>query len=274
MVGRKQFNIFRRGSKTYFTSSLLFPPEIRDKVFVLYAFVRVADDYVDSIPQQKKKFYSFVNHYNHALKGDKSGNVVVDDFVDLINKEGIKVEWVDAFLEAMRSDLHKKKYKTMKDLEKYMYGSAEVIGLMMAKIMNLPKKSYASAKLLGKSMQYANFLRDIAEDNALQRQYLPVEELKKYGFSNAKKDTLLGNYKQFEDFLTAQVGLIYTWQKQAEEGFQYIPKRLRVAVKTASEMYKWTVKEIRSNPKIIFSRKVKPSQTKILRTALHLYLSR
>jgi phytoene synthase len=70
MINSKIFNIFRKGSKTFFYSSLFFPASIRDDVFSFYSFVRTADNYVDIIPQQKKQFYQFNKelHYETAQK--------------------------------------------------------------------------------------------------------------------------------------------------------------------------------------------------------------
>ncbi|MFW6313891.1 MAG: squalene/phytoene synthase family protein, partial [Spirochaetota bacterium] len=73
--------VFRSGSKTYFNSSIFFPPGVRDDVFLLYGFVRVADDYVDSIPQRPEAFARFVEAYRRALAGVPSGDVIIDYFV-------------------------------------------------------------------------------------------------------------------------------------------------------------------------------------------------
>jgi phytoene synthase len=95
--------------------------------------------------------------------------------------KNIPNSWVDAFLTAMKLDLFKSRYENIEQTNRYMYGSAEVIGLMLCKIMSLPIESYASARLLGRAMQYCNMIRDIAEDCQLGRQYIPDTALRQFG---------------------------------------------------------------------------------------------
>jgi phytoene synthase len=147
------YEIFKRGSKTYFFSSLFFPKEIREDVFVLYSFVRKADDFVDSVPQMEVEFNRMREDYHQALDGARSGDVVVDSFVKLMEKRSFEEGWVDAFLRSMSMDLHVNEYGTLEELDTYLYGSSEVIGLMMAAIMGLPDESHRGARHLGKAMQ-------------------------------------------------------------------------------------------------------------------------
>lgn len=257
--------IFRKGSKTYFTASLFFPPEVRRDVFSLYAFVRSADDYVDSVPQRKKEFYKFKELYLESLKSrKKSGNEIIDDFVDLFYRKKFKSEWVSAFLESMELDLTKKKYKSIDETLHYIFGSAEVIGLFMSRILDLPKKADKHAQMLGRAMQMINFIRDIAEDNSFGRAYLPLDSKMKsldYSFASSNKD-------MFVKFIRLNSLLYKKWQKSAEEGYKYIPKRYLVPIKTAADMYLWTASQIEKNPMIVYEKKVKPSRFRILKTLI------
>ena len=137
MIDRTLFSIFKQGSKTYFYSSLFFPSYIKEEVFSLYAFVRKADNYVDSIPQDIQSFYDFKEKYYSAINGTKTYDIVIDSFVNLMEKKEIDYTWVNAFLESMEMDITKNTYENIDETLHYIYGSAEIIGLMMAKIMNL-----------------------------------------------------------------------------------------------------------------------------------------
>lgn len=232
------FETFRKGSRTYFISSLFFPHQQRCDVFRVYAFVRIADNYVDQKPPKTNEFYAFVKKYEQAKKGKVVGEEVVDEFMKVMVREEIPSEWVSDFLSAMELDLTKKSYKTLAELEDYMYGSAEVIGLFMAKLLKLPEKSYPTAQYLGKAMQLSNFIRDIDEDNYLGRQYIPTELLKKYKIKSLHKKDLKGHESQFDKLIRACIDIYFQWQKSAEEGFRYIPKRYLIPIKTASDMYK------------------------------------
>ncbi len=264
MVTRTHLEIFRRGSTTYFTSTLFFPKAVRDDVFVLYSFVRIADDFVDAVPQQAEVFYAFCDAYRNALSGEPAGDVVIDRFVDLVHRIGIDPGWVEAFLFSMESDLSRSSYATMADLDVYLYGSSEVIGLMMARVMDLPPESYPAARALGKAMQFINFIRDIDEDLGLGRVYFPEEDLAAFGLHTLDPGEARARPQAFARFIAHEIDRYLAWQREAEAGFAYIPPRLRIAVQTASDMYRWTAEEIRRDPLKVYERKVKPSRGRIV----------
>ncbi|MBN1682994.1 phytoene/squalene synthase family protein [Candidatus Bathyarchaeota archaeon] len=256
--------IFKQGSKTYFYSSLFFPTTMKEEVFNLYSFVRVADDLIDCVPQKVNEFQSFKARYRRAEAGEITGDVVIDGFMELAAKKKFNPKWVNAFLTSMEMDININSYQTMEELDTYLYGSAEVIGLMMFQIMGLPKKATQSARLLGRAMQYVNFIRDISEDNELGRTYFPSNELKEYGLKSLKYEYVKNRPGRFSHFINNQLDKYLAWQHEAENGFNYIPRRYLIPIKTASEMYKWTATVIRRNPLIVYKLKVKPSIKRLI----------
>ena len=260
-------DIFKNGSTTYFYSSLFFPKDVKEDVFTLYAFVRTADDFVDCTPQNAEGFYSFRDAF-HKSRRERTNNIIIDDFRDLMNRKQFEEAWVESFLDAMEADLSKKEYVNIDETLHYMYGSAEVIGLMMAQIMSLPPESHEAAKLLGRSMQYINFIRDIQEDNGLGRTYLPKQELTACGLSSLHEEECKAEHGGFEAFIKKQIALYETWRNEALEGFAFIPKRLRIPIQTASSMYDFTAQQISRDPLVVFRKKAKPSKIRILTTAL------
>jgi phytoene synthase len=264
-IQKKFEEIFREGSTTYFNSSIFFPKSVREDVFILYGFVRVADNYVDTIPQQREDFLNFRHLYEEALSGKKVDNFVIEYFVDLMERKDFKPEWVDAFLHSMELDLTKKVYNSLDETLEYIYGSAEVIGLFMAKILDLPEKAYFAAERLGRAMQYINFIRDVKEDIKLGRRYFPLDN---YELENLTKEEAMNNKEEFERFIRDQIELYFKWQQEAENGFKYIPRRYWIPIQTASDMYKWTALKIKENPFIVYEEKVKPSKGRIIRAVL------
>lgn len=264
MRHKEIYTIFKQGSKTYFNTSLFFPKKVREDVFILYSFVRIADNFVDTLPQQKKAFLQFKKDYLRKEKGARTDNFIINQFQELIQRKKIDKHWVHLFLKAMEMDLNKKKYATLNQTKEYMVGSAEVIGLMMAKILGLDPKSFPYARLLGRSMQYINFIRDINEDLTLGRIYLPQSELKKYKLKNLNKNYINQHSEEFKKFIQAQIKYYFGWVKEAEQGYRYIPKRYLIPIKTASDMYQWTAETIRKDPMIIYRKKVKPGKGRIL----------
>ncbi len=260
--------LFKQASKTYYYSTKLFPKDAQIDVTTLYAFVRTADDFVDSVPPQPEAFKLFEKQYREALKGHQTHNEIIHDFVILQKRKQFKQAWVDSFLAAMKQDLNPKPCKTLNEAIKYMHGSAEVIGLMMAQLLDLPKESHQAAKLLGRSMQYINFLRDIQEDNELKRQYIPQSILKKHGLKNLSRAEAEKKPEAFKTLIREELKRYEEWDAKARQGFAYIPKRYRVPIQTAADMYRWTANQIHKNPHIVYEKKVKPSKARVITTGV------
>ncbi len=274
-MNTEQKNLFKNGSTTYFTSSLFFPKNIRNDVTRLYAFVRKADDLVDATPQKIEEYENFMQRYEIAFDRKKknkndwqSGDFVIDDYISLAIERQFNPSWTKAFLEAMHADITKKTYKTLEETESYMYGSAEVVGLFMCKLLDLPEASYRAAQSLGKAMQFINFVRDIQEDISLGRQYIPQDEVKRVGLEELSQNAALAHPEAFKMLVNNQIAYFIQWQSIAEQGYHFIPKRYRIAIKTAGDMYKWTAMKISQNPMVIFEKKVKPPKWYILIQAL------
>ena len=266
MVDKTLYSIFKGGSKTYFYSTIFFPERAKEDVFKLYSFVRKADDLVDSIPQQSEEFFEFKDKYHEAMKGTITGDVVIDSFVEVSNRKNFEPKWTDAFLNSMEMDITKSTYKNLDELMIYLYGSSEVIGLFMARILDLHEYSFTAARHLGRAMQFINFIRDISEDLVLGRVYFSQEDLEEFKLPSLTLKDTKERPKEFKEFIQKQLNTYFDWQKKAEEGFPYIPKRYLIPIKTASDMYNWTGKTISKDPFIVYKRKVKPSISRIVST--------
>lgn len=252
-------NLFRRYSKTYYYSSLWFPKGVKEDVFVLYSFVRLPDEYVDNPienPAKQLKFYR--QTFDKAWKGQQVNHPIISEFVVMAKRRQINKKWVDDFLNAMEMDLTISKYATFEDLKKYTYGSAEVIGLMMLKIMGVDDKYTDAARKLGMAMQLTNFVRDIKEDFGRGRIYMPLADLKKFNISPNKWGESV-NPEDFCKLIKFEIDRIREIQSEAENGFKGIPAESRKAVVMASELYKWALERIYQDPMIVWCRPVKPS---------------
>ncbi len=256
---------FRQGSKTYFNSTRFFPEPTRSDVFLLYGFVRVADNYVDAVPQDDRGFEQMVRTYYAALAGTPANDPIIDGFVDLSRRYSFDERWAEAFLKAMRMDLYKPVHATLEESIEYMYGSAEVIGLFMGRIMGLSYDASDAARLLGRAMQYINFIRDIAEDNTFGRIYLPISETSLVDLSREQAEA---DPDEFRRFIRAQLERYMHWQAEAEAGYGLIPRRYRIPIKTAGDMYKWTAHVIEQDPFVVYQRKVKPRRHRIVLSGL------
>jgi len=268
MINKIFYSIFQQGSKTMFYSSLIFPKKVRNDVFVLYGFVRRADDLVDILPQNQAGFYKFKKNYEQAEQGTKTGDVVIDSFTELAQRKNFDPKWTQAFLDSMEMDLTKKTYYTLDETLEYVYGAAEVMGLYMVNILDLNKKAYPYARYLGRAMQCINAIRDIAEDLEFGRSYIPLTDLEQYELKSLDYYYTKQNPQRFSQFIKGQISRYCHWQEIAEKGNRYIPKRYLISVKTASDMYNWTAKQILKNPFVVYQWKVQPLVIKILTTVL------
>lgn len=277
---RLETRIFKNGSTTYYFSSKFFPRKVREDVADLYSFVRTADDYVDNKPAQTEKLIKLEEYYLASLKvksfdfrvkkNDSVDQRVVKNIIRVSRKYGFKDAWVESFIASMKQDISPKTYETLSDSLDYVYGSADVIGLMMAKIMGLPDKALKYAQMQGRAMQWINFVRDVKEDNGLGRCYFPATDLKKFGLDSLDEQTALKNPDQFKKFMRFQIKRYYDWQAEANKGFKFIPRRLRIPLQTAVDMYAWTAEQIEKDPFIVFEKKVKPRKRDILRRGAYL----
>ena len=158
--------------------------------------------------------------------------------------------------------------ETIEELLEYVYGAAEVMGLYMVKILGLNRKSYFYSRYLGRALQCINAIRDIAEDHEFGRSYLPISDLEQYGLESLDYNYTRRHPKLFSEFIKAQISRYCRWQEIAEKGYQYVPKRYLIAIKTVSDMYNWTAEQILKNPFIVYDEKVKPLIINILTTVI------
>jgi len=268
MINKIFYSIFQQGSKTMFYSSLFFPKDIRNDVFVLYGFVRRADNLVDTLPQDLEGFYKFKQKYEQSQQGIITGDVVIDSFAELAKRKNFDPKWTEAFLDSMEMDLTKKTYDTLDESLEYVYGAAEVMGLYMVNILGLDKKAYYYSRYLGRAMQCINAIRDIAEDLEFGRSYIPLEDLEKYELKSLDYEYTIKHPQHFSEFIKGQISRYCQWQEIAEKGYKYIPKRYLICVKTASDMYNWTAEQILKNPFVVYKWKVNPLIINILTTVL------
>lgn len=158
----------------------LFAPSIQPAIYAIYGFVRYADEIVDSFENynQKELFDDFMDEYHKALKRKISLNPIINSFQEVVHKYNLYTYALD-FLKRMEEDLYVTDYKTKEAYENYIYGSADVVGLMCLRVfVNNDEEKFNTlkqpAKHLGSAFQKINFLRDIKDDTEnLGRSYFP-----------------------------------------------------------------------------------------------------
>ena len=193
------FSCSEKVTKTYSTSfslaTRLLSENIRKDIYNIYGFVRFADEIVDSFHDYDRNmlFEEFNNDLERALENKIHLNPILNSFQITYHKYNINKELVDAFMDSMRKDLTVTKYNTQKEYENYIYGSADVVGLMCLKVfVKGDEKKYKTLKdyamRLGSAFQKVNFLRDYKSDlEILKRSYFPNIQLNNLDESTKKE---------------------------------------------------------------------------------------
>jgi phytoene synthase len=264
--------------KTYYLATLLLPAKKRPYVHALYGFARFADEIVDDLastltPEEKarelKKWGATVIA---DLRKGESKDLIGMALVDTVNKFDIPLTYFEAFMKSMEMDLTVNRYKTYEDLMEYVYGSAVVIGLEMLPILGYKdERAIEAATALGTAFQLANFIRDIGEDIDRGRIYMPLDDLAKFGVSEAmllKREMT----PEITEAIKYQINRVRALQVEAEAGIRYLDPISRPCIRAASELYCGIVDEVEANNYDVFSHRATTSTARRLRVALLAYI--
>ncbi len=173
--------ITRKYSTSFSLAVKMLSPTIRSAIYNIYGFVRFADEIVDTFHDYDKEqlLADFEEEYYKSLKNGISLNPILNSFQATVKQYNITDDLVSAFLKSMKADLSKTIYKTKEEYDEYIYGSADVVGLMCLKVfVNGDEERYNELKepamRLGSAFQKVNFLRDLKADfEQLNRSYFP-----------------------------------------------------------------------------------------------------
>ena len=231
-------------TKTYSTSfslaTRLLSENIRKDIYNIYGFVRFADEIVDSFHDYNKTelFNDFSDDLEKALANKIHLNPILNSFQHTFHKYNIDKDLVNSFMKSMRMDLTKKKYSTVKEYKEYIYGSADVVGLMCLKVFvqgdsKLYNKLKNNAMKLGSAFQKVNFLRDLKADKEdLNRTYFPNTKFEK--LNESEKNEIINEIEN--DF------------KDGLEGIKQLPLDAKFGVFMAYRYYNQLLKKLKKTP--------------------------
>lgn len=229
-------------STSFSIATKLLSPSIRQDIYNIYGFVRFADEIVDTFHDFDKEdlFKRFELDLNHALTHKISLNPILNSFQETVHKYQIPFALYEAFMDSMRKDLYKSEYTTKEDYENYIYGSADVVGLMCLKVFvkgddELYHQLKEDAKSLGSAFQKVNFLRDLKADyEILSRSYFPNANLEQ--LDEATKIEIIEEIEA--DFAKGYRGIVQ------------LPVEARLGVYTAYIYYLRLLKKLKSTPSL------------------------
>lgn len=232
-------------STSFSSSTKLFPRALRPHIYAIYGLVRIADEVVDTYRGDDRQtiLKKLENEVYDALQRGYSANPIVHSFTQTARAYGIKKELIAPFFASMTMDVRPEVY-TQKKYETYIYGSAEVIGLMCLRVFldgdtAAYKRLEGGARALGSAYQKVNFLRDIAAD---------YKELGRVYFPGVSFDT-------FNDEVKAV--LIYDIEndfKRARGAIAKLPKESRRAVELSLAYYNELLEKLKRTPASVIKR--------------------
>ena len=227
-------------STSFSMATKMLNSSIRNHIYNIYGFVRFADEIVDTFHEypKEKLLNRFEEDLYFSLENKISLNPILNSFQNTVNKFKIDKTLISAFLKSMRWDLKKNIYKNDKEYKEYIYGSADVVGLMCLKVFvkgdnNLYNKLKPAAMSLGSAFQKVNFLRDLKNDfENLERTYFPNVD-----FNHFDESTKAKIIQEIENDFESAVKGIYD-----------LPVESRFGVYTAYKYYIKLLNKLKNTP--------------------------
>ena len=233
--------VTKKYSTSFSLAVKMLSPKIRTAIYNIYGFVRFADEIVDSFHSydKEKLMNKFESDYYDALEDGISLNPILNAFQKTVFQYQIPDDLVQSFLKSMKADLYKTEYTTKEEYDSYIYGSADVVGLMCLKVfVNGDTQKYDELKhaamRLGSAFQKVNFLRDLKDDiEVLDRSYFPNVDLR--ALDNDSKNLIIQEIE--EDFEVA-----------FKDGILKLPIEAKFGVYVAFRYYKRLLKKLKNTP--------------------------
>lgn len=233
--------VTKKYSTSFSMAVKMLSPKIRADIYNIYGFVRFADEIVDTFHDYDKEqlMRHFEQDYYFAKEQKISLNPILHSFQQTVHKYNIPDEMVQAFLKSMKADLYKTTYNTKEEYDEYIFGSADVVGLMCLKVfVNGDEKLYVelrdAAMRLGSAFQKVNFLRDLKDDfELLNRSYFPNIDFGK--LDAASKQLIIDEIEDDFDYA-------YT------NGILKLPVEAKFGVYMAYRYYRRLLKKLKNLP--------------------------
>jgi phytoene synthase len=235
--------MIKKGSKSFSLAAQLFDPEIRDAAFFLYGWCRYCDDQVDQAGKTEnqeelaKRVKALKDNTASAFSFAQQREPVFVALQYIAHRYGIPAHYALELIEGMAMDVRGTRYSTLKELLLYCYRVAGTVGLMMSHVMGLrDERALKHAADLGIAMQLTNIARDITEDAAMGRIYLPLSWL--HEAEIPPEEIALPEHREKLAMLTLRLlreaGRYY---RSGDTGLWYLSFRSACAVAAARHVY-------------------------------------
>lgn len=274
--------VTRCHAKSFYFAAKFLPAKKQKPIYALYALCRHIDDEIDEaeIKNEGEAIKAVENwkiRLNEVFSGaqtqkykdaktdkpqikshrmpSKNQNYVLEAWKDLLKTYKIPQNLPLELIRGVLMDTHIRRFETFDDLYVYCYRVASTVGLMSTEIFGYTdKKTLEYAEALGIAMQLTNILRDVKEDAAMQRIYLPQEELRKFGVSEEQIFAHKMN-ENFVELMKFQIERARKFYEKAERGIPLLEKDTRFTVLLACRLYAKILDKIEQQNYNVFTRR-------------------
>jgi phytoene synthase len=268
-------NVMKKSKTNFFYSSVFLNKSKREGLRTVYAFCRMTDDIVDnedySIDEKVSEIKKWKERLNNSLYNNSE-----DELFSLL-KEQIEIfkiphkPFLD-LIEGMEMDIEKNRYETFDDLYKYCYCAASSVGLMSIEIFGYKNEGIKKyAEYLGVALQLTNILRDIKKDALNNRIYLPLEDLKKFNYSESYLLNSVYN-DNFKELMEYEYKRAKEYYEMADSFLKKEDKGFMVAARIMEHIYSELLKKIKTIDYNVFANTVSVPKYKKLILAYLIFI--
>lgn len=262
--------VTQRASKTFYWGSMFLPPQKRKAIWAVYAFCRVVDDIVDEVieaqaprpghlsgsrsPEEDLEYWRCSMGRIYQRGGSDAGPIELA-WSDMLERYDVPLEPALDLLKGVAMDLTVRRYMTFEELYVYCYQVAGTVGLLSSTIFGYhDEAALVHAVDLGVALQLTNILRDIGEDARRGRIYLPLDEMRRFGYSDAELMAGVIN-DAFRDLVRFQMARADEYYLRSQVGIPLLHADCRLAVRLSSSLYRHILDRIRLNNYNVFTKR-------------------
>ncbi len=275
--------IARHHAKTFYLATLFLPKRQQNPIFAMYALLRTVDDLVDlaedkltngqlSREEINRSIDDWKARLGECYAGEHRNDPILMAWHDTLRHYAIPIELPLDLIDGVAMDIDFTPFETFDELYVYCYKVASVVGLMTAEIFGYSDRSALRHAIdLGIAMQLTNILRDIGEDVDRGRIYLPLEDLRRFGYSRESfmLKAMNGNFVELMKF---QIERARRYYDSADKGIPMLQKESRLAVTISSRNYSDILKAVEQNGYDVFTRRAYRSLYQKLSTLPSIWL--
>lgn len=248
-------SITRREARNFYFAFLSLPKPQRHAIFAVYAFSRACDDYADEGDDIVHKQALLARH-REALHDAFARRPTTPQFAALLDaaeRYQIPEQYFDELIDGVVMDLTVTRYETFKDLERYCYLVASVVGLICIQVFGYKGRTAKEhAIALGKALQLVNIMRDVKEDAMQNRIYIPQEDLARFGYSEA--ELLAGKHNEaFQKLMQYQGARARRYFDSGWKLLPMVPVRTRACPAILGQLYSELLSRIERRNYNVFS---------------------